>query len=316
VAKTRTPDLVVPPAPFFCPAAPDYAGAVFIWDLDKTYLDTHFETLGGLVRTALEKARDKVAFPGVATLIRALRRSPDGVARPTYFVSASPPQLADIVERKLRLDGAEVDGIYFKDNIRNLRPGRLKRLKKQLGYKILALIDLRCRLPVGARETMFGDDAETDPQTYALYASIIEHRLRGRRLVMVLEQHGVPHDEAVRIAWRARALPECPPVERIYIQAHKTRDPNALGAISERIIATQTYFETALALYADHHVGIETLAAIGDEIANDGGGDPTSLAASISDLVRREVVPADVARFAAHRLAGLQILSSPELPNL
>src|SRR5690348_5962483 len=48
---------------------------VYVWDLDKTYLDTTFESLSGLWRTAVEKAFQKRNVPGTGTLVRALRNS-------------------------------------------------------------------------------------------------------------------------------------------------------------------------------------------------------------------------------------------------
>ena len=43
------------------------------WDLDKTYLRSEFSTIRQLLRTAFERAEDKVDVPGVAELIKALR---------------------------------------------------------------------------------------------------------------------------------------------------------------------------------------------------------------------------------------------------
>jgi hypothetical protein len=45
---------------------------VYVWDLDKTYLDTSWASLSELWRTALEKAFQKKNIPGTATLVRAL----------------------------------------------------------------------------------------------------------------------------------------------------------------------------------------------------------------------------------------------------
>ena len=47
---------------------------VYRWDLDKTYLDTDFQSFRGLVRTATEPAHKKRALPGAAVLMRALGR--------------------------------------------------------------------------------------------------------------------------------------------------------------------------------------------------------------------------------------------------
>ena len=100
--------------------APADPAIIFRWDLDKTYLRTEFATMRQLWRTAFQKAKDKVAYPGATALLRALRKGPDGRTRLIYFVSASPPQLERVVAEKFALDGIEIDGIYFKDNLRNL----------------------------------------------------------------------------------------------------------------------------------------------------------------------------------------------------
>ena len=49
---------------------------IYRWDLDKTYLQTEFDTLRQLVRTAMQKAHEKKAVPGAAALIRELRAVP------------------------------------------------------------------------------------------------------------------------------------------------------------------------------------------------------------------------------------------------
>ncbi len=227
-ARPRRPEILVPPPELTCPVEEEYAGPVFVWDLDKTYLQTDYDTLRDLVRTAFERARDKLAYPGVATLMRALRRGPSGQIHPTYFVSASPPQLRDVIHEKLAMDGVEVDGIYFKDNLRNLRPGRTERLREQIGYKLLALLHLRQRLPAAGVETLFGDDAETDPRAYTLYSGILEGRQRGTGLVRELTGRGVFRDEAVRIAWRSRRVPPRDGVRSVYIQVHRTTELDSL----------------------------------------------------------------------------------------
>lgn len=70
-----------------------YDGPVYVWDIDKTYLSTHFSSLHGLARIPLEFAVDKVAIPGMPELLRGLRKGagPHYAGHPLYFVSASPP---------------------------------------------------------------------------------------------------------------------------------------------------------------------------------------------------------------------------------
>ena len=75
---------------------------VYRWDLDKTYLETDFHSISGLVRSATEPAHAKRATPGAAPLLRALAADPR--AR-ISIVSGSPEQLRPRLEEKLRLDG-------------------------------------------------------------------------------------------------------------------------------------------------------------------------------------------------------------------
>ena len=51
---------------------------VYRWDLDKTYLDTDFESVRGLFRSAVESARNKRAIPGATALLRELARERPG----------------------------------------------------------------------------------------------------------------------------------------------------------------------------------------------------------------------------------------------
>ena len=105
------------------------ATEVYVWDLDKTYLDTTFETFKGLIRTAFEKSHQKKNVPGTAALVRALKRAWEvknpGITMPFYFITASPPQMEGKIKEKLRLDGISPQGIFFKDNMQNLKPKRL-----------------------------------------------------------------------------------------------------------------------------------------------------------------------------------------------
>src|ERR1017187_7856768 len=110
------------------------AEIVYIWDIDKTYLDTQFESLRGLIKTAFEKAFQKRNVPGTASLLRALVG--DHPEHPLYFISASPPQMEQKIYQKMQLDNISPRGIFFKDNLKNFRPRKFKRLKQQLGYKV------------------------------------------------------------------------------------------------------------------------------------------------------------------------------------
>lgn len=302
-------DIVAVPTDFRVPVPADYAGDVFVWDLDKTYLRTKFETFRDLMRTAFQKAADKTTYPGATPLLRALRRGPNGV-RPIYFVSASPPQLREKILEKFALDGVEIDGIYFKDNFKNVRPGRFARLREQMGYKLLALLDLRARLPIAAVETMFGDDAETDAAVYAIYSEVIERRMAGWPLVEFLRKQGVFPDESARIAWRARRIPTRESIRRVFITVHRSIDPRYFRRYGHRITGTRSYFQTALALHAEQRVTMDDVAAIAEEIRGRGGLSSYELTLQLDDLRRRAIIPADHLAELEDQLIGLKVLAA------
>ncbi len=70
---------------------------IYRWDLDKTYLQTEFDTLGQLMRTAFQKAHEKKAVPGAAALIRELESQGD---TRLCIVSGSPTQMRAVLERE------------------------------------------------------------------------------------------------------------------------------------------------------------------------------------------------------------------------
>ena len=160
----------------------------FICDIDKTYLETDFDTPLSLAKIAFEHARDKVTVPG-ATDVLLLARWGDVVqgerlfvegsseahnkgsailgeeeVRPRclHFVSSSPPQLRSVLEEKLSLDGLDWTSDTFKDQVYNIRMGRMDLLRQHVAYKSLAILSLVERADPGSRFVLIGDNAESD----------------------------------------------------------------------------------------------------------------------------------------------------------
>lgn len=225
-----------------------YAGDILIWDIDKTYLDTQFSSLKGLLSIPFELAVDKRTLPGTVPLLRALRRGAGQTSAlvPLYFVSGSPPQLRSVIEKKMTLDGVDFDGITFKDQWGLLKARRYKQVKAQVGYKITALLSYRRELPHGARWMMFGDDVESDATVFKLFGQICGG-LRGGTLYDELGGLGVLPDDAQRIAGIADLIPDGPdPVERIFINLENKTRPDAFT--DPRIVPTQSFLQSALVL--------------------------------------------------------------------
>ncbi|MEY4512646.1 MAG: hypothetical protein RLZZ450_4768, partial [Pseudomonadota bacterium] len=113
---------------------------IYRWDLDKTYLNTDFDSLKGLFRAAMEKASDKVAFPGAKVLLRELTATD---LAGLYILSGSPSQMRRVIIEKLELDGIKWDGLVLKPSLNRLLRGRFRFLRDQVSYKLHALLSSR-----------------------------------------------------------------------------------------------------------------------------------------------------------------------------
>jgi len=275
-----------------------YAGPVFIWDIDKTYLATRFSQPKYMVRIPIEFAVDKRAIPGMPEVLRGIRRgtTPVFACAPLYFVSASPPQLRGVIARKMLLDGVEYDGITFKDWARTLKQRRPGRLKEQVGFKICALLEGRRRRPM-AREYLFGDDYEKDAVAYSIYARIVSAQISGAALDDALAAEGVKPDDRACIRAMRDALPrELGPVERIFIHLEKKSDPSDFAAFGPALLPTRNAFQLALALAELSLVDVKTVretARAMQATATFGRVDFDDL---IADAVERGLVSVDKAR--------------------
>lgn len=268
---------------------------IFRWDLDKTYLRSEFDTLKQLVRTAFEKPHEKRAVPGAPALLKALREA-GGRAHRICIVSGSPRQMRRVLEAKLALDGVEFDEFVLKPNLSNLVRGRFRALREQVGYKLPAL--LRSRLEVGgaARETLFGDDAESDAVIYSLFAELAAGRLSRAELLRVLEAvDAYPDVRDETLALAERLPPPAEIVERIVIHLDRRTATARFDRFGPRLIPVYNYFQAALVLYADGRLDAAGVLRVAREMLASGEYEVSTLANSLQDLLRRERLARDVA---------------------
>jgi hypothetical protein len=280
------------------------------WDLDKTYLRSEFDTLRQLWRTARERGEDKVEVPGVPEVLKALRAAADRRARPIglYFVSASPPQIGKAIRDKLALDGVPYDGIVFKDQLDHLRHGRLRLLREHVGFKLAVLLRGRVAAPPGVRELLFGDDWESDPLTYSLYADVLDGTLAADRLSALLARLGVDPERRPEIARLAHELGGAGGVERIFINLEKRTPPAVFRLYGARIVPTFNYFQTALVLAAESYVDADDVARVARSLLERSGFTPRRLENSLADLVRRRLLAAGAAELLAAPLREAALL--------
>lgn len=266
---------------------PEPGSYVFRWDLDKTYLISHFESLRKLVAVPFERGQDKVAVPGVAAVIKSLRASSAarGHTAQVYFLSASPPQIGAAIREKLVIDGIEYDGITFKDQVGHIVRGRFDALREQIGYKLEKLLSSARSLDPGAREFLFGDDWESDPYVYSLYADLLAGRIAPATLKAALERAGVHRHYVARIEPHLAWIEESPrhEVGGIFILRQRRVLPVELEALGSRLAWFDNYFECALALYARGLVAPESVV----EVARQTGLSTRGIGASFAAVAAR-----------------------------
>jgi len=278
---------------------------IYRWDLDKTYLQTEFDTFRQLMRTAFQKAAEKVAVPGAAALIRELRSRGDGRL---CIISGSPKQMRSVLEQKLRLDGVDFDELVLKDNVRNLLRGRFKALRGQVGYKLPVLLKSRAAAPPDSDEVLFGDDAEADAFIYSLYADLLAGRVPEPVLRQVLAAAAVYPDDAARTIAIWRKIPTADPVRRIFVYLDRLTPPGRFSRYGPRVVPVFNYFQAALVLMADGHLSAPQVIRVAIEMVQTAGYNLLTLSNSFQDLVRRGLPLESVANSLLRALEGPEAL--------
>jgi hypothetical protein len=254
---------------------------VYRWDLDRTYLETEIHSVRGLVRAALEEAEEKRTVPGGAALIRGLQaHDPHSQL---FVLSGSPTQMRAVLARKLALDGVRVDRLILKDNLDNLRRGRLRAVRGQIGYKLPALLEERRAADPATTESLFGDDAEVDGLIYATYAALLAGEIGTDVLVSVLRAGEAYDDMVERSVEAARALPRGDRVEDIFIRLDRGIPTATFRLLGSKVTPVFSWFQAALCLVARGRLSPRALA----EVAQSSALAPSAAANLCQDLVRR-----------------------------
>ena len=271
---------------------PGFNGPVFIWDIDKTYLATHFSSIRGLARIPIEFAVDKNAIPGMPEILRGLRNGPGpGFAcTPLYFVTAGPPLLRKVLEQKMLLDGVEFDGITFKDWFRTLKQRRPGRLREQVGYKLCALLSGRYRRPM-ATEYLFGDDVEQDATAFHLYAMLIHREISAGEAVVKLTEAGVRKDDRRHVGRLLDRLPHPRGrVKQIFIHLEKGTPPAHFEPFGKIVAPVKTSFQLGLALYEQGLIRDEAVLQSRSAVLLQTGAADEDLDAQRVDAVERGLI--------------------------
>lgn len=290
---------------------------IYRWDLDKTYLQTDFDSFKGLVRSATEPASAKQAVPGAPVLLRAM--SEDDGAR-IFFVSGSPTQMREVLEEKLRLDGVRFDRLTLKDNLGNLRRGRVRAIKGQFGYKLPQLLRDRQGEEPGSRETLFGDDAEVDALVYCAYADAVNGRLSASQVARVMHAAGAYGDDVDAAVAALATVPTAALSERIFIRLERRRPTQHFRCLGTRVVPVVSWWQAALVLLADGDLRPAHAADVAQAVFGERDDAAWALAAQTQDIYRRGCVTADevaeVPLPVAWRGAVLRALQGCPAPSL
>jgi hypothetical protein len=275
----------------------------YVWDLDKTYLDTKYESFWGLWRTIFEKAYKKKNIPGTAAMVRALqdyyqlKNSTEEF--PIFFITASPPQMEAKIVEKLNLDGIQPLRIYCKDNLRNLHPRRFSRLTQHVGYKLQSLLQIRSLFPqIDLKQVLWGDDSEADVIIYCLYSDICARRIGENEIRKILDLYSVPKSQTVKILRLIDEVPHFDPVDKIYINLAEDTDVEYYLKYGRRVVPSFNSFEVVIDMYQDKRIGINNLVNVAE------------------DLLRRFDFTIDQIEKSLNQLIKRKILSSESLPAL
>ncbi len=278
---------------------------IYRWDMDKTYLQTDFHSVRGLLRAAVEPAWAKKAVPGATALLRELGKEGPGWRPRIYIVSGSPTQMREKLEEKLRIDGVRYDALVLKDNLGNLRRGRLRAVRGQFGYKLPELVTGRVGLGAAVKETLFGDDAEIDAVVYSVYADAVAGRIGNVELSRILEAGGAYSDDIVATLAALRRVSMADAVERIFIRMEKGRALADFEPLGPRVIPVRTWYAAALVLAGSGELPAFALPSI---LAGSGIGDDEALAEMEDVLARGHADGAALLGFAPHLVPGATAL--------
>ncbi len=264
---------------------------VYRWDLDRTYLETEIHSVRGLVRAALEDAASKRTVPGAATLLKGLVEH-DPESR-VVILSGSPTQMRAVLEEKLHLDGIRVDRLILKDNLGNIRRGRLRAVRGQVGYKLPHLLEDRVGTSSSIRETLFGDDSEADAAIYCAYAEALEGELGRDELVRVL-QEGRAYPDHIEMAVAAlERVDQADAVEDIFIRVDRGVPVATFRMLGRRVIPVFSWVQAALVLHARGRLPVQGLARVADRVS--ARLDSRAVVGLLQDAVRRALIPQDLA---------------------
>lgn len=287
---------------------------IFRWDIDKTYLETDFESLSGLWRAATESAEQKISADGVVPLVQALQKTQDSQL---VFLSGSPKQMRSVLLKKFALDGIDVDSIMLKDTLKAIGSGRLSEVKGQFGHKMSNLLKHRVQVQGHSQahtEYLFGDDVEQDALIYLTYRLIVEGQMSWKELRRIGKGADTSSEYLNLIqSYFSKVAQSSNVVQGIFIRLTKHHQPEWMTDFVPHLYPVHSWSQAALILFAQGVLSIDAVY----QVSMDEGLNSDQLPNLIQDIQWRGLIGNDEAQFLyrqmnAHRdLIDLSLAPSP-----
>jgi hypothetical protein len=199
--------------------------------------------------------------------------------------------MRSVISEKLKLDGIRFDELVLKDNVGNVRRGRFRAVRGQLGYKLPALLSARSRTDPKQMEVLFGDDVEADALVYSLYADAIAGRIGAAEVSRVMEKGGAYGDEIDAALNALAQIERVDAVERIIIRSERGVPAKRMAELGPRVVPIRSWWQGALVLLTMGHLEKGSVERVMVRVYESEGRDAWVLGALAQDIVRRGWVP-------------------------
>ncbi len=303
----------------FLDKPPGRARLQLVCDIDKTYLETEFESLFKMARIAFEDANDKVTVQGASEVLLAARwgnmNDLDDVGehssypRPLHFVSSSPPQLRNVLEEKLSLDGLDWTSDTFKNQAYNLKKGRFDLLKQHVAYKSAAILGIASHFQHQSSMIMLGDNAESDAFIYLGAKLFLEKKLSLEGYEAYLQLAGIEPQVSGDLI-KELSEPKDISVKGILIRDLPNYDLVDAPPLTDPIQLFDNFFEASLYLREWELLGIAEISKLARRFHNRFGMPLSSIGRTLSVFSERsslkESLRKEITALADHLCQGKQ----------
>jgi hypothetical protein len=271
-------------------AAYSEADEHLICDIDKTYLETNTEGAIQMLKIAFEDVKDKVTVPGASPFLIAARWSnpfrlcdepQTFTPRSLHFVSASPPQLRRILEDKLIHDGLDWNSDSFKNQVYNIRKGRLNLLRHHVAYKTATILSIMQQAKPGSRFYLIGDNAEYDAYIYLGLSLYLTGKLQANAYERYLCAGGVQSQVAADLRSLMNRKPEVS-IAGILIRKAPGYQFVAQAPLTDQVVLFRNYYECVLVFIRWGLIEASALLPITKEFHNYHGFSRETLLATLS----------------------------------